>query len=287
MGIFSSGSFRALRIWLRKTSTDPRRSVRRSRGSSEAFPQEASFSGLPGISSSTPPWKLGNPPGSSMIPPFHQQHESGIKEKRWLWIVSLSCWSDPTSHREFALWQVEWVQSEGEGKKKEGEKEEENFEEFNLFMVVVSLLVGLIFVMTLVFPMDVEGWSRWSKSCSRFANARRGWPKSPCWSSAAPESTSSSKDPLGVQRAIQEIVKEEANLWARIRADPSCFANEYNTFDQVQLSSQVTTRYGSVYHGAPSCGYLTSPQTGTACESRWCHLCRYACMKARSSRDLE
>jgi hypothetical protein len=75
---------------------------------------------------------------------------------------------------------VEWVQSEGEGKKKEGEKEEESFEEFNLFMVVVSLLVGVIFVMTLVFPMDVEGWSRWSKSCSRFANARRGWPKSPC-----------------------------------------------------------------------------------------------------------
>lgn len=274
MGIFSSGSFRALRIWLRKTSTDPRRSVRRSRGSSEAFPQEASFSGLSGISSSTPPWKLGNPPGSSMIPPFHQ-HESGIKEKRWLWLVSLSCWSDPTSHREFALWQVEWVQSEGEGKKKEGEKEEESFEEFNLFMVVVSLLVGVIFVMTLVFPMDVEGWSRWSKSCSRFANARRGWPKSPCWSSAAPESTSSSEDPLGVQRA-------------RIRADPSCFANEYNTFDQVQLSSQVlTTRYGSVYHGAPSCGYLTSPQTGTACESRWCHLCRYVCMKARSSHHLE
>ena len=43
-------------------------------------------------------------------------------------------------------------------------------------------------------------------------------------SATTSESSSSSQeeDPLGVQRAIQDINREEAELWNRIRANPAC-----------------------------------------------------------------
>ena len=139
---------------------------------------------------------------------------------------------------------VQGAQSEGEENK--GGKEEESFKEFEVFMVVFNLLVVVMTMafqwmwkvgVSRVFPSlpTQEGEDGRSHPAEVDAAPQAEEPEVPEELSSATTSESSSssqeEDPLGVQRAIQDINREEAELWNRIRADPACFENEYNEFE--------------------------------------------------------
>ena len=84
--------------------------------------------------------------------------------------------------------------------------------------------------------------------------------------------------------AIMEEIAREEQMWAEIRANPEVAAQDQQGENLATLAFQIyTTRYGSVYHCHPQCGYLRAAQTGPRRELTWCHLCRYVAQRGRGS----
>jgi len=87
-----------------------------------------------------------------------------------------------------------------------------------------------------------------------------------------------------IMAIMEEIVREEEQMWADIRANPEVAAQEQQGGNVAPLAFQIyTTRYGSVYHCGQQCGYLRAAQTGLRRESTWCHLCRHVAQRGRGS----
>ena len=87
-----------------------------------------------------------------------------------------------------------------------------------------------------------------------------------------------------IMAIMEEIVREEEQMWADIRANPEVAAQEQQGGNVATLAFQIyTTRYGSVYHCRQQCGYLRAAQTGLRRESTWCHLCRHVAQRGRGS----
>jgi len=87
-----------------------------------------------------------------------------------------------------------------------------------------------------------------------------------------------------IMAIMEEIVREEEQMWADIRANPEVAAQEQQGGNVATLAFQIyTTRYGSVYHCRQQCGYLRAAQTGPRRESTWCHLCRHVAQRGRGN----
>ena len=85
-----------------------------------------------------------------------------------------------------------------------------------------------------------------------------------------------------VERALEEIASEEAELYEEARENPNQFQNDQHGPEVSQPFFQVwTTRFGVVYHHRRDCRYLTSSQTGSCRESTWCWLCRAISLRTR------
>ena len=85
-----------------------------------------------------------------------------------------------------------------------------------------------------------------------------------------------------VERALEEIASEEAELYEEARENPNQFQNDQHGPEVSQPFFQVwTTRFGVVYHHRRNCRYLTSSQTGACRESTWCWLCWAISLRTR------
>eukprot|EP00435_Cladocopium_sp_Y103_P016197 s5931_g4.t1 len=112
---------------------------------------------------------------------------------------------------------------------------------------------------------------------------RGGEDESSGMSSSSPDTESSPPAGLNdrIKRALEDIAREEAEMWAEIRRNPSQFENDLPAPEVNPLFLVLKTPCGTVYHIQGHCHHLLAPRVSPPRRYQWCAMCQMVSLATR------
>eukprot|EP00435_Cladocopium_sp_Y103_P067407 s127_g30.t1 len=112
---------------------------------------------------------------------------------------------------------------------------------------------------------------------------RGGEDESSDMSSSSPDTESSPPAGLNdrIERALEDIAREEAEMWAEIRRNPSQFENDLPAPEVNPLFLVLKTPCGTVYHIQRHCHHLLAPRVSPPRRYQWCAMCQMVSLATR------